>query len=589
MRTGDITDRVVSPFTEAAGPRHQLAKSSDALDFFNLLFPDTLVGLITTETNAHAKTCRYLGRTSTVWLPVTVNEVKAFMGLVILMGIQNLPDISHYWSSSRYDGSQTFCRTMTLERFRQLATNIRMGRFTADEYSAGISSEPRRIFGPMLDLLARAMWDAYRPNCSLVIDQAHLPGVEEQGHTATVVGHAPQPQVWLLCDSKSGYCHRFSVQLEAPLAAAGGQEAGLAVVPELVKGLEEKHHHLYLANSLTSVPLLQKLLEQGVYASSSFPPPSAVLPRDLWDQGHLDNPGDFLQWHHGPLLATRWRDVKEMGCLSTNGGAGQPDKVWRRSPNKVSQLDPVERPLAFRLLQENMRGVDICKQLLACNPLGGVPLDRQWRCLFWFLVNLSVVNAFIVLRESRKDSPPPWVHDGLFTQVAFRKRLGEQLAKCAQKFPDGQEAPAHRVVTARAVAPGQHHKQHHRLAKISSVPQWCKNCDQKKIHNKTTTGCITCQVHLCHQPGCFWEYHGLWPLHKGLFPVCRVNMFPFIEFHSIGFPSRLFHSQEFPNYPLILLVSLLLCSVGSRFCRSVYLKETITITATTEAFCCHNL
>lgn len=553
MRTGDITDRVVSPFTEAAGPRHQLAKSSDALDFFNLLFPETLVGLITAETNAHAKTCCFLGWSSPVWLPVTVNEVKAFMGLVILMGIQNLPDVSHYWSSSRYDGSQTFCRTMTLERFRQIAANIRMGGFTADEYSTGTSSKPQRIFGPMLDMLATAMWDTYRPNCSLVIDQAHLPSVEEQGHMATVVGHAPQPQVWLLCDSKSGYCHRFFVQLEAPLAAAGGQEAGLAVVPELVKGLKEKHHHLYLANSLTSVPLLQKLLEQGVYASSSFPPPSAILPRGLWDQGHLENPGDFLQWLHGPFLATRWRDVKEMGCLSTNAGAGKPDKVWRRSPNKVSQLDPVERPLAFRLLQENMRGVDICKQLLACNPLGGVPLDRHWRCLFWFLVNLSVVNAFIVLRESRKDSPPPWVHDGLFTQVAFRKRLGEQLAKCAQKFPDGQDAPAHRVVTTRAIVPAQQHKQHHRLAKISNVPQWCKNCDQKKVHHKTTTGCITCQVHLCHQPGCFWEYHGLWPLHKGLFPSAAFrfsefpsNKFPLIKFHCVGFPSRWFHSQEFP-------------------------------------------
>lgn len=536
LRTGDITGRVVTLFTEAAGPHHQLAKNSDALDFFNLLFPDALVGLITTETNAHAKTCRFLGRRLPDWVPVTVPEVKAFIGLVILMGIQNLPDISHYWSSNRYGGSHTFCRTMALERFRQIAANIRMGGFTADEYSGGTSSEPRRIFGPMLDLLAGAMWDTYRPNCSLVIDQAHLPGMEEQGH-------APQPQVWLLCDSKSGYCHRFFVQLEEA-AAAGGQEAGFAVVPELVKGLEEKHHHLYLANSLTSVPLLQKLLEQGVYASSSFPPPSSVLPRGLWDQGHLENPGDFLQWLHGPLLATRWRDVKEMGCLSTNAKAGQPDKVWRRSLNKVSQLDPVERPLAFRLLQENMRGVDICKQLLACNPLGGVPLDRHWRCLFWFLVNLSVVNAFIVLRESRKDSPPPWVHDSLFTQVAFRKRLGDQLAKCAQKFPDSPDTPTHRVATTMAGVPKRQHKQHHRLVKISSTPHWCKNCDQKKVHRKTTSGCVTCQVHLCHKPGCFWEYHGLWPLHKGLFPLTQ-------------FPSAGFH-----RYPLVLLLVLVLLLLG---------------------------
>lgn len=503
----------ILPFMQSSGPHHFLSKNSDAIDYFNLLFPAALIELITTETNAHAKTCRFLSSTYTDWIPVTTHEIKGFFGLVILMGIQNLPDQSHYWSWSHYDNSYTFYRAMSFKRFKQIAANIRMGSFATDEYRGTSNpSDSLHIFRPMLEILSKAMWNAYRPNCCLTIDRTLLPSLEE-GSSHTKGNPKTQPQVWLLCDSKSGYCHRFFIQV----GEKAGQDPGFTVVPELVKGLEGKHHQLYLANSLTSVPLMQKLLDQGIYASSSFPPPNPILPRELWEEGKLIKPGDFLQRQFGPLLATRWRDTKEMGCLSTNAAPGETDTVWRRSQTKVGGLDPINRPLAFCLLQENMRGVDICKQLLACNPLGGIPQDRHWRSLFWFLINLSIVNAFIVLRESRKENPPAWVQDGLFTQVNFRKRLGNQLAKCAQKYFETMEIATSRMT--RTEVPDEPVKQRHRMTKISNISKRCKNCNLKNIRHESVYGCIICKANLCKQPTCFWEYHGLSPLNKGSIKV----------------------------------------------------------------------
>ncbi|GAA6232425.1 pogo transposable element derived with ZNF domain b [Lates japonicus] len=505
----DCAKSTIAPFMQDSGPRHYLARNSDAIDFFNLLFPGSLVELITNETNAHAKTCQFLGSSYPDWVPVTTHEIKGFIGLVILMGIQNLPDPSHYWSWSHYDNSYTFYRAMSFKRFKQIATNIRMGSFATDEHRG--TSNPRdslHIFRPMLDILGGAMWSTYEPNCCLTIDRALLPSLEEESCRAKG-NPKTQPQVWLLCDSKSGYCHRLFIQVGEKV----GQEPGFTVVPELVKGLEDKHHQLYLASSLTSVPLMQKLLDQGIYASSSFPPPNPILPRELWEEGQLEKPGDFLQRQFGPLLATRWRDTKEMGCLSTNAAPGESDTVWRRSQTKVGGLDPINRPMAFRLLQENMRGVDICKQLLACNPLGGIPQDRHWRSLFWFLVNLSIVNAFIVLRESRKENPPVWVQDGLFIQVNFRKRLGNQLAKCAQKYFETMEIASSRGM--RVEVADEPVKQRHRMAKISAISKRCRNCNMKSIRHESVYGCITCKANLCKQPCCFWEFHGLSPLNKG--------------------------------------------------------------------------
>ncbi|KAM9806715.1 pogo transposable element with ZNF domain isoform 1-T3 [Syngnathus typhle] len=495
----------ISPFTQPCGPRQPALMNGDALDFFNLLFPAALVELIAAETNAHAKTCCYLDSGCRDWVSVTPREVKGFLGLCILMGLHNLPEPSQYWSWNQRDGP-TFQRTMSLERFKQVASNIRMGSFSTAKLSrARQAHDPLRVFRRMLDILSSAMWDAYRPNCCLSMDKALLPALEGDPPMGSLQG---QPQLWLLCDSKSGYCHRFFIQSDQEVAPASSSRAarrgpGPGVVQELVKGLENKHHHIYLAKSLTSVPLVQQLLDQGIYASSSFPPRSSILPAALWEDGRLDKPGDFLQRRLGPLLATRWKDTKEMGCLSSNARAGEADTVWRRSQSKMGSLDPIRRPMAFRLLQENMRGVDICKQLLACNPLGGILQDRHWRALFWFLVNLSVVNAFIVLRESRKENPPAWVRDGLFTQVNFRKRLGIQLAECARQPWHGSTREAERG----------DRRVRHRMDRITGSSGSCRHCGETM--NTGTWGCVVCGARLGKESSRFWEFHSLSPLNKG--------------------------------------------------------------------------
>ncbi|CDQ79167.1 unnamed protein product [Oncorhynchus mykiss] len=501
-------------FTESCGPRQSLNKNSDAVDYFNLLFPYSLMELIANETNAKAKTCQFLGQRDPDWVPVAAHEIKGFIGLSILMGLQSLPEPANYWSWQHYDNCHTFFRAMSIKRFQQISNNIWMGSLLTsmeEEEEEGSGSDRLRLFRPMLSILGDSMWEAYQPNRCLAIDRALLPSLETEAGQAKGNPKA-QPGVWLLCDSKSGYCHRLLIHM----GREKENELGFSVVPPLVEGLQQKHHQLFLGSSLASAPLMQKLLDQGIYASSSFPPPSPILPRELWEQGKLEKPGDFLQRQLGPLLATRWKDTKEMGCLSTNARPGQPDTVWRKSQTKVGELSPIERPLAFRLLQENMRGVDICKQLLACNPLGGLPLDKHWRSLFWFLVNLSIVNAFIVLRESRKENPPSWVQGGLFTQANFRKRLGHQLAKCAERQARIHSENKEGLASVREVAlQGNPNKLRHRLVKLTAKTKRCKNCNLKNLRHESVFGCIVCKANLCKQPSCFWEYHGFSPHHSG--------------------------------------------------------------------------
>ncbi|KAI5106477.1 pogo transposable element with ZNF domain [Silurus meridionalis] len=449
----------VPEFTDSSGPQHSMSKSSDVLEYFQLLFPDGLIEQIAKETNSYAEYQRYVGRGDPTWQSLTSDEVKGFIGLSILMGLQVLPEPEMYWSWEHYHSCSTFYRTMSAARFKQISLHIRMHSMLAKEDHHNL--DKLSFFQPMLKILETSMRKAYKPNKCLTIDRTLLRSHENAAEWEKC--RNSQPRIWLLCDSKSGYCHKLLILTKQKK----NRDLGSLVVPYLVKGLESRYHQIYISSLLTSLPLMKELHKKNIFCSSSISTCDTVLPGDFWDQPALKNTGDYVQLEHPPVLVTRWKDAKEMVCISTNAVAGQPDKVWRRSTSKAGELSTISRPLAFKLLQDNMRGVDICSQLLACNQLGGLVLDTNWRCLFWFLVNLSIINSFIVLRETRKGNPPGWLQGGHFSQANYRKRLGYQLAKCAERQALKKEINTDQLIQRRLegnpkiefVAPNRQHNQ----------------------------------------------------------------------------------------------------------------------------------
>ncbi|KAG5856521.1 hypothetical protein ANANG_G00008820 [Anguilla anguilla] len=522
----------VPDFTDVSGPYHSLSKTSDAIDYFHLLFPTSLLEVIAEETNAYAMSRQVLGQGDPGWRPVTVAEIQGFMGLSVLMGLQNLPEPEMYWSWQHCESCLTFLKTMPAKRFHQICVHIRACRENADW--SDNPSDRLRMIQPLLEVLEDTIWETYLPNKCLTIDQALLTNLEVE--CSEEKQSKGQMRVWLLCDSKSGYCHRMLIETQQDEQKDG--DPGSRVVLSLLNGLQGKNHQIFLASSLISFPLMQKLLDQDIYSCSSFPPHSPMVPKEFWEQGQLSHSGDFFQQVFGPVLVTRWQDSKEMCCVSTNSEPGLTDTVWRKSQVKAGELCPIQRPKAFRLLQENMRGVDICNQLQACNPLGGLIRDTWWRCLFWYLLNLCIANSFILLRESRKDSPPLWVQGGRFSQAKFRKRLGHQLAKCTQRGVRRQ------LAEERGAAPkgGEGGEVRHRLDKITAKTKRCKNCSVKNLRHESVFGCIACRVNLCKGSRCFWEYHGLSP-HNRVPP--RIG---FTMKRQVLSPIK--NSRSQPSYPL---------------------------------------
>ncbi|CAC5411227.1 unnamed protein product [Mytilus coruscus] len=83
------------------GPTTVLEPNKEPVDFFSLLFTNAILQYIIQETDRYAnKQIReHPDENKSSWVTPTAEEMKAFLGLCFLMGINVKPDIKSYWTT----------------------------------------------------------------------------------------------------------------------------------------------------------------------------------------------------------------------------------------------------------------------------------------------------------------------------------------------------------------------------------------------------------------------------------------------------------------------------------------------------------
>ncbi len=108
-------------YTQTPGPTASISNDPSACTLFCRFFTDEVWKLIVTETNRYAATI--VGNTAHArpWYGVTVEEIKAFFGIVIMMGILKLPQLELYWSTKHpHISTPGTSSVMPLVRFEQI-------------------------------------------------------------------------------------------------------------------------------------------------------------------------------------------------------------------------------------------------------------------------------------------------------------------------------------------------------------------------------------------------------------------------------------------------------------------------------------
>ena len=205
----------------------------------------------------------------------------------------------------------------------------------------------------------------------------------------------------------------------------------------------------------------------------------------------LKKQGDIIQRQRGNLVATAWHDKRTVHLLSTNSDPTENTSVKRK------QLDGTVQDLACPVSIQNytmhMNGVDRADQLRSSYAMCK-KAAKWWKYLFWFLVDISIVNAFILMRESPNHVLKS--KNGLVkprNQLEFRRNLVRQLISgfCGKRKREALKDKASNGLVDWPT--------------VFDKKRTCKQCSKRKIRKEPTTGCEQCGINLC--VGCFKPYH----------------------------------------------------------------------------------
>ena len=200
------------------------------------------------------------------WNKVTSEELRAYLGFSILMGINHLPALDDYWSTYPALHYSAIADRITRDRFREITRYLHF----VDNASLTPRGSPGYVrlgkVRPVINHLSSRFSDLYDPHQEVAVDEAMIKFTGR----STLKQYMPlKPvkrgiKVWALVDSHNGYFHKF--QVYTGKEGSGEKNLGQRVVKDLTHHLKGKHHHVFFDNFFTSEELLRDLAEDNIYA-----------------------------------------------------------------------------------------------------------------------------------------------------------------------------------------------------------------------------------------------------------------------------------------------------------------------------------
>ena len=147
------------------------------------------------------------------WNPITDEELRAFFGFSILMGINHLPAIDDYWSRDPHLRYGPIADKISRQRFRDISRYL---HFVDNDHLAPRGDPFYDRLGkvrPLIEHLSERFEDVYKPTQNVAVDEAMI---KFQGRSSLKQYMPMKPvkrgiKVWVLGDSSNGYFSKFKV------------------------------------------------------------------------------------------------------------------------------------------------------------------------------------------------------------------------------------------------------------------------------------------------------------------------------------------------------------------------------------------
>lgn len=471
------------------------------LDFFLMFFTSEVIRTLCDNTNKYAWTHifekpSYAERDGS-WKEVTDSEMTKFIGLLIYMGIVELPRLHLYWSVSNMFSGLVPSKIMSRNRFFALLAMLHVSDPDRETHASG--GKLHKVSW-LLKHINDTSASFFQPHRDLSVDERMVKSKGRSGirqylrDKITKWGY----KLWVLADSTTGYTVQFSVytgKRESP------SPNGLAfdVVTQLCQAYLDQGYIIYMDNFYTSTSLFLHLLERKTLACGTTRKDRRGFPSALKDTSWEKKAkrGDVRWLREKNVLYIQWKDRKVVHLMSTAHTANKRTLAIRKvkSGNTWTQVT-IQRPQLVGDYNAGMLGVDKSDQLIGSYNIL-IKSVRWWKTLFFHCVDIAVVNSYILFNEQCKQHTDiaELKRNARFDQLAFRIELAQQLLELS----DGEVNRSDSAAEVPQHEPERHNKRRN-----------CKKCyTDRKVEMRTNVFCKRCGIYLCftNARNCFTEWH----------------------------------------------------------------------------------
>lgn len=446
----------------------------EPVHYFELFFDNSLLETIVQETNRYeSQNPKADYSKMKPWRPLTVEELKTFLGLSILMGHIRKSKLRDYWSTDPLLTTPIFRQMMTRNRYFQILKYLHF------ENNETIINHSLKKIKPVIDDLRQKFANSMTPGKNLCIDESLLlwKGRLKFKQYIPLKRKRFGIKLFQIVDCSSGFILDFVVYTGADtdyekfdLGISGD------IVAYFMKPYFYKGHVVYIDNWYSSPQLAQFLHDRNTGMCGTVKSNRKGMPTL---NSKLEK-GEVQAVHNLSWLVIKWKDKKDVYMITTVHEL----KFCATGKKHYLTKENIIKPICVIDYNKNMGGIDNIDRQLSITE--SIRKSLKWyRKLFFHLLDLALINAHALYNIENEQLFFP----------SFRLEVVRALLKLAPNTSIHLELQPSRLL-------GRHFPKKN----DKSGNRQCKLCSLQKVRRRTSYMCSTCNIPLCVVP-CFEIFH----------------------------------------------------------------------------------
>ncbi|KAH8041755.1 hypothetical protein HPB51_017575 [Rhipicephalus microplus] len=376
--------------TSILSPRVSAAEAKTPLSMFTKLVDEDLIEHLTFETNRFR-----VQSNRTRVKPVTLEEMRKLLGMILYMSVVYMPFRRMYWSRLLRQSHIADC--MPRNRFDEVISLFHACNNDTEKKKEEDGYDKLYKVRPLLSRLNYNFQGAAKMEDCLAVDEMIVPF---KGRHSLKVYMSKKPRkwgykVWTLA-GRSGYVYKIELYGDnlvidpTDLSNDIGESGKIFV--RLSEGCEGKE--IFCDNFFASADLLVEMKGRGLGCTATMRNGRigrCPLKTEKCLKGEGRGSFDFRSEKDSGIIICHWHDNRS-AMIGSNTHSVGPVGVCRRYDKKAKTYTEVSRPSLVRVYNQSMGGVDRADQLLSFYR-NELKTKKWYKRIIFHLLDLAVVNS----------------------------------------------------------------------------------------------------------------------------------------------------------------------------------------------------